>query len=281
MTSDDKPIIFVDTTCFARGFKWDDEDWQILLNASKQGDLRIVVSEIVYRERQSQWCDDLVAPAYRVKEAIDKLTSVWNRNHVTRNSSSPYLLAKIEIENFQKDVIAKVKGYAENLTSEHIIEIRHVQEHHTEEVLRKYFLWHGQFDSPHRDRDDKEVRNKRKTHLLDAWIMEEALDLKVRGGTLYVLCHDKKLSETLKNNDIRVFETPKDILSELRRNQEEDISVEPDRRSPVLEPEFAVTENLDNLFNTDLITKVLGYISGLFHSNQWRAKPSKVSEQSH
>ena len=271
MTLNDKPIIYVDTTCL-RGLSFHDPDWQVLLEASKQRTLRIAISEVAFQERCSQWRDELKAKANIVKDAIDKLTAAWNNSPITRNSSindNPYLIAEIKIFDFEKYIEDQVIDYANNFIKEYDIEIRKIQEHHTEEVLRKYFCWEEPFDSPTKDRDTRDIREKRKKNIPDAWIIEEAIDLKASGRAIYVLCKDKKMIETFIKKDIQVFETAEGISAKLNRKQQEEVLLVANQQNVEPRTEFSMTGNLASLFNTDLITKVLGNYSGWRFGKKW------------
>lgn len=254
------PTIYVDTSCL-RGLSLKNPDWQALLKISERGALKIEISEVAFQERCSNWRDSLKSDASNVKNAIDKSIDTWNKTPVTgesKLSDNPYFLVNIQLENFEEDVENKVCEHAGDFLSQHNIGVRSIREHHAKEVWRKYTNWEEPFYKPTQDRSNKNVREKRKTHIPDAWIIEDAIALHKECEALYVLSKDEKMSQTLLSTGVKVFKEPGEIVLELKKIQSEEGLTDVDKTDTSIEAKSDIPQDLAALIDTRLIEQVLG-----------------------
>ncbi|MEA5488166.1 MULTISPECIES: PIN domain-containing protein [Pseudanabaena] len=275
-TPDSKPIIFIDTS-FLKGVSWKDPDWQLLLEESKQANIQIVIPELVLKERCSQWRDEIIQKARRVKESIDTLIDTWDKSPTTGYSrlyENPHFIANISIESFEKDIDSKVSAYSSKLVSDNRLYVLSKQPHHTEGAFTRYFDWKPPFNNPLNsekgveNREDAKTRTARKEHFPDAWILEAALDFSETTANFYVLCRDKRLNNSFKNElGIQTYDNAREVLDAIEQKDKE--------QTPSLQdiPEFKDSHennsdgSLIQLFNLELFQRVLGYIYWLEGEN--------------
>lgn len=135
-------------------------------------------------------------------------------------------------------------------------------EQHTQSILENYFSWKHPFDSFQlNQRDEKQIREKRRTHIPDAWIYVAALDIPDDETSLFCVCKDKNLTNALKAENISVVSNFIEILN----TYEEIINGESDTEQSKSENMVNNVVDLETAVNTmndhekDLITRLLGY----------------------
>ena len=115
-------------------------------------------------------------------------------------------------------------NYCKKLLNNGIKKIQ-IKKTHYDEVLEKYFNWDPPFNTLNiSGRVDKHVRNKRRTHIPDAWILEAAVDAEKIGHKMLCLCGDTNLSDELEVHNHSVFKSARDILDILFPAKPADLS---------------------------------------------------------
>jgi len=215
-------VAYVDTsylTCMPAAEK---ADWSRLVEHAKacvgnldtKPRLEIHISEIALREYRGRMIDHLRSKIKQTESSMQNLHKEWQRNNIARELDYP--LPRVEdIFPHDDEITSAADGYIEKLLDSGIRQVN-MQEHHQHAVWENYFNWAPPFDAPTiSERADRNVRDKRRTHIPDAWILEAAIDAKNNGHKMLCLCDDDNLSNALENHDHSVFKAAKDVLDVL------------------------------------------------------------------
>ncbi len=214
-----KFIVFVDTSYLTYMPAAEKADWNRLLEHAKRcvenldtsPRLDIHISEISLREYRGKMRDDLISKISKVNARISDLQKEWQGNNIAKELALPFTWEESifpqteEIEFAADRVIATLLRNGINQLD--------IQKHHNEEVLEKYFNWEPPFNvSSDSDKDDPNVRMKRRTHIPDAWILEAAIDETKSGNAMLCLCKDTNLSKALEIHGHQAFKFSNDVL---------------------------------------------------------------------
>ena len=208
MSSNKKPVVFIDTN-FLLGVSFEsDSDWRKLLKHSKDGVVEIYMSKIVYEEWRTHQRDLIFEAVRKAKQALNAFDRGWHKCVITGGREKPkYILNFPELN----DLDEMSKQAMDSFISEHLIKIFNCSSAHQDSVVEKYFQW----DSPFYDggnRAEKANREARRKHIPDAWIIEAVLALQSEGYDLLCLCQDDNLSDTLIKSNVQVFKEARQII---------------------------------------------------------------------
>jgi predicted nucleic acid-binding protein len=249
--------LFVDTSSLRHaGFR--NPDFQKLLLRSKEGSLRIVVSEIAWHEWRTQMREKACEEARKIRTLFDQLKTNAPSNRILARLPPP-ALALWEDEDID---IASKMAMAEHAT-EHGIEIIPFGSDHAERVWRRYFGAKVElpFNPAAKDRE-----NRRKD-IPDSWIFEVAVDLTADDRELSALCRDDNLAAALRGIGIKVFDEPKEFVAELERPESPpaEASTQAQPAAPVQPDNNPLAAELDQALAPfkDHDRRVLGYVAYL------------------
>ena len=269
-----KFIVFVDTSYLTYMPAAEKADWNRLLvhaktcvaNLDTSPRLEVHISEISLREYRGKMRDDLISKISKVNTRIRDLQKEWHGNNIAKELDHPFSWDESifpqteEIESAADRVIAALlRGGIKQID---------IQEHHNEEVLAKYFNWESPFNVPSdSQKDDRDVREKRRTHIPDAWILEAAIDEKNLGNAMLCLCKDDKLSDALEFHGHQVFKSSNDVLEILFPPE---TTTEPPTNIDEETPENDQLSPLDKLLSKthnktvkDIYLRLLGFVAVL------------------
>lgn len=214
-------VVYVDTSYLTYMPAAEKADWNRLLTFSKEcvGDLNlepqleIHISEIALCEYRSKMIDELKAKIEQTKSRIQDLQKVWIGNELAKELDNPFPLDRDifpnneEIESKADLVIQKLLGGIRRIET---------QDHHGDAVWDKYFKWEPPFDGPSvSQRDDRNIRDNRRRHIPDAWILEAAIDAKKNGQQMLCLCKDDGLSAALEAHGHQAYKDADGVLQAL------------------------------------------------------------------
>lgn len=214
-------IIYVETSYLTNMPAIEKADWNRLLEHLKacvsdlniQPRLEIHISEISIREYRSRKIDNIRAKIEQARARIDELQDEWQKNDIAKELEYPFP-KDIDIFPKQDEIHAAADNLIKKFLDNGIKQIK-IKEHHKDGVWDNYFNWKPPFTATISERADKSVREKRRVHIPDAWILEPAIDAKNAGQKLLCLCKDENLSTALESHEHMVFKSAKDILNVL------------------------------------------------------------------
>ena len=225
----EKYIVFVDTSYLTKMPSSERPDWERLLEYSKEcvGNidiaprLEIHISEVALSEYTSSMRDHLTAKIKKAKDSLIKLQKERFRTELGRklDFSVGTLLDDvgrgIGVFPTDNEIDTAINNVRDDLLGLGIEEIK-MELHHNDEVVRKYFSWEPPFDKPDiSERDKKNIREKRRTHIPDAWILEAAIDSTNKGIRLLCLCGDDNLCDALEIHGHTVYASAQDIYDQI------------------------------------------------------------------
>lgn len=219
---ENKFVVYVDTSYLTYMSANEKADWNKLLEHSKacvenlniKPRLEIHISEIALREYRAKMIDDLIVKIDATKRKLDELRTEWQKNDIAKELGHSFPWDQ-EIFPQNNEINSKGDRFIEKLLDRGVKQIN-MQEHHNEEVWKKYFNWEPPFNTQSvSDRGDKKLREKRRIHIPDAWILEAAVDARSVDQNMLCLCKDEKLSKSLEGHNHRIFKSSKDVLDEL------------------------------------------------------------------
>ncbi len=220
MQNDEKNFkIFVDTSYLTRMPATEKVEWNKLLELSiecgKRSNVKqnigIFISEIALRELRCKMLDELIAKIDQARTRLDSLQEEWQKNEVAKKLVYPFPKNR-DIFPQKKEIETAADEAIESLISKGVKKVK-IQEHHKDAVWENYFDWLPPFDAPSpAQRSERAVREKRRIHIPDAWILEAAMDTKDEKSTLLCLCIDGNLSKALKVHNYDVYQSAKEIL---------------------------------------------------------------------
>ncbi len=220
--NNDNFIVYVDTSYLTRMPAAEKADWNRLLehakacvgNLDKKPRLEIHISEIALREYRGKMIDELLAKIEQTETRMRALQAEWQNNNIAKELDYP-LPRDRDIFPQIDEISSEADRFIGKLLDSGIKQIN-MQEHHNGAVLEKYFNWEPPFNtSSISERADKKVREKRRAHIPDAWILEAAIDAKNIGYKMLCLCKDDNLSAALEAHNHRAFKVAKDVLDVL------------------------------------------------------------------
>ena len=208
-----KFIVFVDTSYLTHMAADEKSDWIRLLEHSKEcvknldiePRLEIAISEIALREYQGKMKDELIAKIARANTALNAINREKNRNELAKklNFEIPVFPDADQIESAGSSVIDDLMSYG--------IKKINFEAHHNDNVVKKYFNWEPPFDIPNDvERDKENVRENRRKHIPDAWILEAAIDEKNK-NTMLCLCEDDNLCSALRHYGHTTYRSSQNI----------------------------------------------------------------------
>lgn len=246
--SNDNFVVYVDTSYLTYMPAAEKADWNRLVEHAKacvgnldtKPRLEIHISEIVLGEYRGKMIDELRAKIDQTKTKIDQLHAEWQRNTIAKELDYPFPRDR-DIFPKENEIKSKADLIIKKLLDSGVIKID-MQDHHKDMVWENYFNWDPPFNtSSIVERADKMVREKRRTHFPDAWILESAIDAKHNGHKMLCLCKDSNLFAALEFHGHRAFGGSKDVLdvlfsleptdTALTESDEEEIGV--DDQSPL------------------------------------------------
>ncbi|MEQ1704748.1 MAG: PIN domain-containing protein [Rickettsiales bacterium] len=211
-------IVYVDTSYLTRMSHTERADWEQLLkhaeNSSKdlnvKPSLEIRISEIALAEYRGKLRDELLAEIQRTNTQISSLSKTWQSSVIKKYLSYPFpqdvspLPTKEQIESAVENYIG------EDLAP--YLKVSEIKEHHSKGFWQKYFNWESPFDKwTETERDDPKVREARRKHIPDAWILLAAIDAKNAKETFLCLCNDDGLSNALTGIEHLSYKSTKDV----------------------------------------------------------------------
>ncbi|MEJ1408630.1 MAG: hypothetical protein RPU60_00160 [Candidatus Sedimenticola sp. (ex Thyasira tokunagai)] len=269
-----KYVVFVDTSYLTYMPAAEKADWNIILEHTRKcvadidfsPGLEIHISEISLREYRGKMRDDLAAKISKVDSRINELQREWHGNILARELDLPF---SFDDKLFPKrdDIDSAADRVIKGLLDGGIKQVD-MQNHHNEKVLEKYFKWEPPFDvQSDAEKDDRNVRDKRRSHIPDAWILEAALDNSMPTDTMLCLCKDEKLSNALELHGHRVLKTSKDVLDILFPTEVE-VTLPPNQEVEIVEDDqlCPLDELLSKSINStvrDINLRILGFVSVL------------------
>lgn len=281
---DKKIIVYVDTSYLNRIPTTQIPEWQKLLlhaknckdNLDTKPRLEIHISHIVAEEYRTQSRDELQASIEETYSNINNLTKTWNGNPIGKKIQPPNLAEIFPSHDKIEDESHKI---IEELKENGAIVID-IEPGHGKIVWENYFAWQPPFDGvSYKDRNDEKRREKRRTHIPDAWIYIAALDTQNEKVRLLCLCKDKNLANALKAQNLEVFSDAAEILKLLDTTPKNPTPITP--AAPAItessyvtatgiQPVSEVDTSLAKIENDDkqLRIRILGYV-------QWFAPISK------
>lgn len=268
-------IVFVDTSYLTR-MPWAERvNWNKLLeharkcvtNLDTKPRLEIHISEISLREFRGKMIDEFNAEIDKTRGQINKLNKAWQQNDLAKQFEYPFPRDE-DLFPAESDIDPKADLIIKDFLNGGIKRIE-MKDHHNDAVLEKYFGWKPPFDVPNiSDRAQKDVREKRRTHIPDAWILEAAIDAKNAGYSMLCLCKDGNLSSALKEYNHTVFDSAKEVLELLFppapiENSvpefSEDGESETDEKTPL---DRLLSKSLDSKMN-NIYLRLLGFVGPL------------------
>ncbi len=248
-----KFVVYVDTSYLTFMPAAEKADWNRLLEYAKAciGDLNanprveIHISEIALREYRGKMIDELLAKIELTNTRIRVLQAEWQRNDIAKELDYPFPRDR-DIFPQKDEIISEADRFIEKLLDSGIKQID-MQEHHKDAVWENYFNWDAPFNtSDISQRCDRKVREKRRVHIPDAWILEAAIDAKNIGHNMLCLCGDANLSAALEAHEHIVYEAAEDILDILFPPEPSDSTL---TISDVVEAGVSDQTSLDNLLS--------------------------------
>ena len=207
--------LLIDTSgLWAAGADFNHPDFRMLLQLSKEGDLKLFIPHIVWEERRTQLLDKLYSKVRGLNESLEQLKSQSSGNILVQGLTAPILTIwdKPEIEAKSKKVMA-------DFASDNKITIVPPGHDHAERAWERYFNIDPPFDPRITD------RVKRRKDIPDSWIFEVAIDLHGKHPGLSALCDDGALADAMQSIGIRVFKDFRQVLDEIDRSLTAEIAV--------------------------------------------------------
>lgn len=194
--------LFIDTS-YLKSVGFRDPDFQQLLQRSQQNVLKIFVSHIAWEERRTQLLEDAQSMVKKYRQDFEALNASLPHRFLLGGLNPPTLnmWTPAEIE-------ARSKEFMTQFAANNKIEVVPISPHHADRTWERYF----QTGLPSTFGGDQK---KNRDDIPDLWIFEAAIDKKNLHPGLAALCHDKKLSDSLKTIDIRVFEKTRELIDEI------------------------------------------------------------------
>lgn len=246
-------------------------DWNRLLEHAKaciadlntKPRLEIHISEIALREYRGKMIDELVAAIDQTKTKIKALQAVWQKNDIAKELGYPFPKDR-DIFPQEDEITSEADRFIGKLLDSGVKQIN-MQEHHKDAVWENYFNWDPPFNTANiSERGEKNVRNRRRTHIPDAWILEAAIDAKNIGHKMLCICEDDNLSAALEANNHRVFKVAKDVLDVLFPTEPTDITLTVSDEAETVADDQTPLDNLlsktpnDNIKN--IYIRLLGFV---------------------
>lgn len=207
--SDQRVVVFVDTSYIRQKAKGQSAEWNRLLLLARNREIEIHVSHIAIEEYRSQCVDHLYAKIERSRNALRDLQKEWQSNPIAGELGEP-IEPNIfpDIEKLE-DEANKMK---ETLVTENHLTVRMPSASQGERVWSDYFSWRSifRFVTP-ANRDDRTTRDSRRKNIPDAWIYESAVDLSKEKPNVVCLCCDQKLTELLSEQGLKVCASADDV----------------------------------------------------------------------
>jgi len=267
----EKFIVFVDTSYLTYMAASEKAGWNKLIEHSKacvsdlntRPLLEIHISEIALREFRERMIDDLVSKIDGAQKSISTLKAEWRRNELAKQFELTPLFTE-EIFPTSDQIDSAANHPIEYLLKAGVKRIN-METHHSDAVWEKYFNWEPPFNvqSPS-ERADPNLRDKRRVHFPDAWILESAIDAEKDGLNMLCLCKDGKLSDALKSHDHSVFKSANDIINILFPPvpvEETGSSVKPEENTTSdLESLDTLLSRTTNMQMKDIYLHLLGYV---------------------
>jgi PIN domain len=265
--------VFVDTSYLTHMPSDEAADWNRLLRHAKEcvinldmtPKLEIHISDVALREYQGKLRDELIDKIEKVKSALKNL----EREHGANN-----LAKRLKFESVIFPTTQEIDLESNNLILEMLssgINKMPIEMHHAAEVWDKYFSWSPPFNvPPDTSKIDKPIREKRRTHIPDAWILEAAIDKRANGQIMLCLCKDENLFSALEYYGHIAHKSAKDIY-EILFSSEKSHSNSNDYPPITKSENTSVKDNLlDDLLNKSLSPsmyeislRLLGYLPAL------------------
>ena len=220
--NNNKFVVYVDTSYLTFMPAAEKADWNRLLehakaclgNLNAQPRLEIYISEIALREYRGKMIDELLAKIEQTKTKMKVLQAEWQKNDIAKELDYPFPRDR-DIFPQKDEITSEADRFIGKLLDSGVKQIN-MQEHHKDAVWENYFNWDPPFNtSSISERADKKVREKRRVHIPDAWILEAAIDAKNIGHKMLCLCGDGNLSAALEAHNHRGFKVAKEVLDVL------------------------------------------------------------------
>ncbi len=217
-----KLVVYVDTSYLTRMPANERADWNRLLehakycveNLNANPQLEVHIAEIALREYLGNMTDELTTKIDHAKKRMDDLQEVWQKNLIAKKLDYP-LPRDWNIFPHKDAINSEADKFIENMLVSGVKQIK-MQEHHKDAVWDNYFKWQPPFNvSSTSDKTDPNIREKRRLHIPDAWILEAAIDAKNIGHKMLCLCRDDNLTAALEAHSHRAFKEAKFVLAVL------------------------------------------------------------------
>jgi len=211
-------IVYVDTSYLTRMSHTERADWEQLLkhaeNSSKdlnaKPSLEIRISEIALAEYRGKLRDELLAEIQRTNTQISNLNKTWQSSVIKKYLSYPFPQDASPLPTKEQIEGAVEKYIGESLSP--YLKVSEVKEHHSRDFWQKYFNWESPFDKwTETQRDEPKVREARRKHIPDAWILLAAIDAKNAKETFLCLCSDDGLSNALIGIEHHSYKSAKEV----------------------------------------------------------------------
>lgn len=211
-------IVYVDTSYLTRMSHTERADWEQLLkhaeNSSKDLNIRpsleIRISEIALNEYRGKLRDELHAEIQRTNSQISSLNKTWQSSVIKKYLSYPFPQDASPLPTKEQ-----IESAVENYIGEALVpylKVSEIKEHHSKDFWQKYFSWESPFNKwAETERDDSKIRDARRKHIPDAWILLAAIDAKNAKETFLCLCNDDGLSNALTDIEHFSYKSAKDV----------------------------------------------------------------------
>lgn len=201
-------------------------DWERLLWLSRQRKIKIYISYIAREEWRTGRRDQMIAARARALTALRDLRVAGQHDLLKDEGISPPPSEDLfpSIDDIEA---ASLNGVSKFIEGNRIFVVEPTLQHQMR-AWNKYFAWEAPFHiGQHHDRDQRTIRDGRKTHIPDAWIAETVLDRHADGHTVFFLGSDGNLNSAFRGTNIVSCRNVQDILSAI------DIEVEPSPTVPI------------------------------------------------
>jgi hypothetical protein len=226
--------------------------------------LKLFVPFIAWEERRTQLLEEAFDKIRKAREAFESLSTRHPRDLILSGLPAPALIVWKD-----DDVTERSKEVMRKFAEDHKIEVVRLAPDHADRAWERYFNVGHPFNP-------KEERENRRKDIPDSWILECALDLKVKHDALCAICGDGRLAGALEMNGIHVYrvthaknarDITREILSEIESELAPDSHVNrlPTTEAPVgdaSDGSAALAQALREVQSgfDQLSAKVLGYV---------------------
>lgn len=191
------PTILVDTSVL-RTEGWQSAALSSLFELSKDGQVEIIIPDVVFEERRTQWRQDYkkkIADSARFLAAAAKDALLGDVEKAPIESAAAALAPANDPETLSNTVVSRYFDQAKAI-------IRPTEAAEHQEVMSRYFSGDDPFPEP-----------KARKDIPDAYVYLAARNEQLKSGDLLVLCEDGNLRKAIQKIDgIEVFKTVQDLL---------------------------------------------------------------------